>query len=1353
MFHIYFRSGLFLAFFYIVFAQFSLAQGTASRCDTMQSPGPYISVYPSPPVFDRSVNGSAKFDRTHYFWAKNTGCDTLRISRADYPVDIDVGWRGGPQGPINLAPGDSAQYGLFMSPTERHFSGYQLMGEYVTIYSNAVNEPVSSHYFYGLWLGTTSTAAIPLQMVMDELETNIDVGWDELYGPSDSLAYGDEVLAPLFKVAEPGPVRMEPLYSQTFSCWDTPFGPYDYSGPNDGLIKYGFLELQIRGCDDPGYQYFSGLSSDYTDFEPTGEVFGFYVGNENRHFSHTEDGLNRTIHYTDSRHQMRVYPEKDADGNFVPNTYIIASSPGGFVWDYQDYIFRVSNVKPHIPTAKVLSFTASEVRVDVPLGSELANAKLELTANQAVDTTTLAWAVNKPWVTLPAEISLDEPLDLQVDPDGLAPGRHEALVTASARGFVPATVRVIAVVGLAENESIRINFQDGSFDPPSGYLADVGQPYGASSTSDFVYGWIDPATGKPLSNTERARGAERRVSNRSSDVIKLFHSFNMLDLVGRQTPRDWELELPNGTYQVEITAGDPFYLDSEHVLRAEGVTIIDRFVPTTNERSQTACATVQVTDGRLTIDDVGAGEAGNSKINYIVINRGDVECDPVPPNTRRLFWLEAECAQVGKQWTTDRSMNASAGAFVWSPKNKSTAKPPGTSAENFVRFDLNNTEAGNYYFYARLNAPDSRGDSFWFRVNEGPWRRWWQGLRTGAESFVWKHFSDERLELSAGQNTLDIAFREGRTKLDKIYLGQRRGVPAGVGVEATNCTSTPNQPPIAIAEYTIDYGTVPAAVRLDASRSSDPDGNIESYTWSVNGGATLVGKSVDIRLPQGTQRAVLSVVDDNDLLATSAITFNISEPSGDRDSDGITDANDNCPDDFNPAQTDVDADGVGDVCDSEIPLRNEFTLEAECATVGRRFFSREKDRLPNVPTQGLQVITSATEWFSRTPPPDLPENRVRFRLTAVDSGAYHLFARTNGDGTIYNSFWVRINSGAWQLYFWNTVDPSRLVWNSVFTDRIQLNEGDNIIDFAIREPYVVLDQIHLNQTGVMPSGWLANATNCGAGPDSGRGTEVWLEAECAASVGSGFQNYPFSASSNGNAVAFPSGYSTNRRRRYDPNSTVSFRLNNLVPDEYHLFARVRGDGSSYDSYWVQVNSGDWMLAVWRDVDPSGFVWVEIIDDEPFSFTSGQNTIRFVHREPLVYLDKIHVNRTGILPIGLGLAADNCDAPLLAAKLTEEPKKVARITPTIPLRKTNSALIVFPNPVRNILNFSLSNDFLGNVQASIYSMEGRVLRRVQLQKKDWALSGQLSTDDLPSGSYLLRLVGDTNYQQAVFVKLP
>jgi uncharacterized membrane protein len=38
-------------------------------------------------------------------------------------------------------------------------------------------------------------------------------------------------------------------------------------------------------------------------------------------------------------------------------------------------------------------------------------------------------------------------------------------------------------------------------------------------------------------------------------------------------------------------------------------------------------------------------------------------------------------------------------------------------------------------------------------------------------------------------------------------------------------------------------------------------------------------------------------------------------PPGDTDCDGIPDASDNCPNDFNPEQVDVEADGIGDVCD------------------------------------------------------------------------------------------------------------------------------------------------------------------------------------------------------------------------------------------------------------------------------------------------------------------------------------------------------------------------------------------------------------------------------------------------------
>ena len=41
------------------------------------------------------------------------------------------------------------------------------------------------------------------------------------------------------------------------------------------------------------------------------------------------------------------------------------------------------------------------------------------------------------------------------------------------------------------------------------------------------------------------------------------------------------------------------------------------------------------------------------------------------------------------------------------------------------------------------------------------------------------------------------------------------------------------------------------------------------------------------------------------------------EGAGDRDSDGVMDPDDNCPDDWNPNQEDVDLDPAGDVCDCD----------------------------------------------------------------------------------------------------------------------------------------------------------------------------------------------------------------------------------------------------------------------------------------------------------------------------------------------------------------------------------------------------------------------------------------------------
>ena len=92
------------------------------------------------------------------------------------------------------------------------------------------------------------------------------------------------------------------------------------------------------------------------------------------------------------------------------------------------------------------------------------------------------------------------------------------------------------------------------------------------------------------------------------------------------TPVAWEYELENGQYQVTVGVGDPDFFDSNHVINVEGESVIAGFVPTGfavngflplgAQAFSEGTATVEVNDGKLTVDAIG-GE--NTKINYISI--------------------------------------------------------------------------------------------------------------------------------------------------------------------------------------------------------------------------------------------------------------------------------------------------------------------------------------------------------------------------------------------------------------------------------------------------------------------------------------------------------------------------------------------------------------------------------------------------------------------------------------------------------------------------------------------------------------------------------------------------------------
>jgi len=105
-------------------------------------------------------------------------------------------------------------------------------------------------------------------------------------------------------------------------------------------------------------------------------------------------------------------------------------------------------------------------------------------------------------------------------------------------------------------------------------------------------------------------GATRR-RNRSSDLWRdtLIHLQPAGGAVGA-----WEYAVPKGSYRVTVAAGDLAFVDSLHRVNVEGTNAVPGFRPTAGDKVRTKTVTVQVDDGRLTIDPIGGT---NTKLLYV----------------------------------------------------------------------------------------------------------------------------------------------------------------------------------------------------------------------------------------------------------------------------------------------------------------------------------------------------------------------------------------------------------------------------------------------------------------------------------------------------------------------------------------------------------------------------------------------------------------------------------------------------------------------------------------------------------------------------------------------------------------
>ncbi|WP_200240875.1 SdrD B-like domain-containing protein [Thiohalocapsa halophila] len=137
--------------------------------------------------------------------------------------------------------------------------------------------------------------------------------------------------------------------------------------------------------------------------------------------------------------------------------------------------------------------------------------------------------------------------------------------------------------------------------------------------------------------------------------------------------------------------------------------------------------------------------------------------------------LEAEDGRLGRWWRTHRDPDAVGGRYLEIKRGKTSTRRPHRSDRGRASYAFDVDRAGVYTLFGRVIAEDGRDDSFWVRIDGGDWVRW-NGIERG-RNWVWDQVHDAdagdaplELYLEPGRHTLELAYREDGTKLDRWLI-------------------------------------------------------------------------------------------------------------------------------------------------------------------------------------------------------------------------------------------------------------------------------------------------------------------------------------------------------------------------------------------------------------------------------------------------------------------------------------------------------------------------------------------------------------------------------------------------------
>ncbi|MEM6766438.1 MAG: Ig-like domain-containing protein, partial [Bacteroidota bacterium] len=283
--------------------------------------------------------------------------------------------------------------------------------------------------------------------------------------------------------------------------------------------------------------------------------------------------------------------------------------------------FSIETYQAPLPT---LSFGTDPINVTLEEGDNQSTLTNELTASNAATPTatlTVQYTDGSGWLSVPAtvDLSTDNPFDVTFDADGLLEGTYSATITATASNYTDATFDAQLTVSGAFT-GVQVNFSDQGTPAPNGYVADFGQAFGDRGNG-FTYGWLNEFGTAPQSLV--GNGRNRGPNPDNNTLLETLMHMQYDDVDGNNGVLEegiWEVEVPNGLYDVIVTAGDtdPENLpETRYVVNVEGLPAIDYVANQGASNSQVNTVTVNVTDGRITLDAKNGGF--NTKLQTVII--------------------------------------------------------------------------------------------------------------------------------------------------------------------------------------------------------------------------------------------------------------------------------------------------------------------------------------------------------------------------------------------------------------------------------------------------------------------------------------------------------------------------------------------------------------------------------------------------------------------------------------------------------------------------------------------------------------------------------------------------------------